>query len=55
MNKETPSEPQSKEFESREAIERELDEAIEESFPASDPPALHIESGPPDRQEGTTK
>lgn len=27
----------------RDATENEIDEAIDESFPASDPPALHLE------------
>lgn len=31
------------EVELRDATEPEIDEAIDESFPASDPPALHLE------------
>lgn len=30
-------------IETRPATETEIDEAIDESFPASDPPALHLE------------
>ncbi len=33
--------------EEREHIERRLDEAIEESFPASDPPAVGLRDDPP--------